>query len=153
MQPASAINTEENRLAGALEYDDLAQFASVPPQTDSEVTGLRKLAGQGPVLELGVGTGRVAIPLADSGLDVHGIELDPAMVEQLRRKPGGERVQVHTGDMADVDVNSIHIRYSWPSELDLMARLAGLRLHDRWSTWDRDPFGPGDHHHISVYGR
>lgn len=235
-------------MAGADDYDEFVAYASLPPETDAEVRGLTELAAEGPVLELGVGTGRVAIPLAATGLDVHGIELDPAMAEQLRRKPGAERVQLHIGDMADVavegeftlvyavfgtlfalpsqdaqvrcfanvarrlapegrflvealvpqpgsyeqrrkltvadarddrvilsasetdpvaqtvdvrqvvlgtdgiEIRPVHIRYSWPSELDLMARLSGLRLIARWSGWDRAPLGADDQRHISVYG-
>lgn len=230
------------------DYDELVHYATLPPETEAEVDRLEALAGGGRVLELGVGTGRVAVPLAERGLEVHGIELDPAMVEQLRSKPGGDRVRVHVGDMADVDVDGdfavvyavfgtlfalptqdaqvrcfenvarhlaaggsfvvealvpqpgtyhdrrkvtvagathdrvildvseidttrqtihnrqvvltpdgirivpIHVRYSWPSELDLMARLAGLRLVERWSGWDRRPFAAGDPRHVSVYG-
>jgi SAM-dependent methyltransferase len=69
-----------------------------------EVTFLHDLAAGGRVLELGVGTGRVAVPLAATGLDVHGIEASPAMVEQMRAKPGGDAVTTVIGDMADIDV-------------------------------------------------
>lgn len=47
----------------------------------------------------------------------------------------------------------MQIRYAWPSELDLMARLAGLRLRERWGSWGREPFGPQSGAHVSVYGR
>ncbi|HTJ75985.1 MAG TPA: class I SAM-dependent methyltransferase [Acidimicrobiales bacterium] len=56
----------------------------------------------GPVLELGVGTGRLALPLAARGLEVHGIDASPAMVARLRAKPGGDRIPVTIGDFADV---------------------------------------------------
>lgn len=210
---------------------------------------LTSLAGAGPVLELAVGTGRVAIPLADRGLEVHGVDTSPAMLQQLRTKPGGDKVALTTGDMAGtqpegpfscvfvvfnslftlptqedqlrcfasaaarlkpggcfvmecfvpdptrfdrnqrvsanrVELNDVMfsiehhrpaaqmtesqhvmitetgvrlfpvtIRYAWPSELDLMARLAGLRLRDRWANWERQPFGDDSTHHISVYER
>lgn len=236
------------RMHGAQDYDEFVHYASRLPETQAEVDGLARLADGGRVLELGAGTGRVAIPLAATGLEVHAIELDPAMVEELQAKPGGERVDVHLGDMADmdvdgtfdliyavfgtlfmlptqddqlrcfhsasgrlshhgklviealmpqpashdqrrkvtvafasddrvilnvtesdplaqtidtrqvvlgpggVDIHPVHIRYSWPSELDLMARLAGLRLQDRWSSWGRRPFRADDQRHISVYG-
>lgn len=235
-------------MSEAREYDELANYASLPPETEAEVAALAPLAGGGRVLELGVGTGRVAIPLAATGLEVHGVEVDPAMVEQLRAKPGGERVHVVPGDMAEVAVDGsfklvyavfgtffalptqrqqlrcfqnvaahlapdgrfviealmpqpmaygdrrkisaagltddrvvlniseldpvaqtidtrqvilsgdrvrivpIRIRYSWPSELDLMAQVAGLQLQGRWSSWDRQPFTAADERHISVYG-
>ena len=72
--------------------------------TDACVELLAGLAGEGPVLELGVGTGRVALPLAARGLRVHGIDVSEAMVERLRAKPGGETVRVTFGDFAEVPV-------------------------------------------------
>lgn len=234
-------------MPGAEDYDEFVNYASRPPETDAEVAGLARLARGGRVLELGVGTGRVAIPLAATGLDVHAIELDPAMIEQLRSKAGSEQVSIHLGDMADMDIDGhfdlifavfgtlfmlptqadqvrcfrraaqkltpngklviealmprhsshgdagkvtlahatddrvilnvtetdalaqtiqtrqvvlspsgieihpVRIRYSWPSELDLMAQLAGLQLHARWSDWTGQPFTADDQRHISVY--
>jgi len=211
---------------------------------------LADLAGDGPVLELAIGTGRIGLPLAATGVRVDGIDLSPAMVERLRAKPGGDQLDVTIGDFAAVDVagryrlvyvvfNTFHnlltqddqvrcfgnvaehltddgvflieattpwwlqrlrdnqyvdaeeirvdrvsldvgrhdpvtqlydeshvslsaegvvvspivTRYCWPSELDLMARLAGLRLHDRWSGWHHEPFSGDSRRHISVYGR
>jgi SAM-dependent methyltransferase len=210
---------------------------------------LADLASGGRVLELGIGTGRVAIPLAERGIEVHGIDASPTMVAKLHAKPGGQRIQVVIGDLASpamdeefslvyvvfntffclltqkdqvqcfrnvaqrltqegvflieafvpdlsmypggqcvrasrvgadqvsLDImrhNSaeqyvagqqititeygtklypIHIRYAWPSELDLMAQLAGLRLQSRWSNWRRDPFNSDSKSHISVYER
>ena len=215
----------------------------------SETDLLAELARGGRVLELGVGTGRVALPLAARGLEVHGIDASPAMIERLRAKPGGEAVIVHAGDFADVgadgtfslvyvvfntffallsqdeqvrcfrnvaerladggvflveafvpnpsiyvggqavravnittDVVNLHaarhdlatqtvfgqqiiidergvrlypikLRYAWPSELDLMARLAGLRLRERWGGWRREPFTARSEKHVSVYER
>jgi SAM-dependent methyltransferase len=85
----------------AADYDRMIEYASHPPETDEAVAGLVGLVEPGSrVLELGPGTGRLAIPLATEGLEVHGVELDPEMVEQLRKKPGGDRVQVHIGDMS-----------------------------------------------------
>lgn len=236
-------------MAGAEDYDELIDYASRPPDTDATVAGLLDISEGQRALEFGVGTGRVAIPLAGEGLEVHGIELDPGMADQLRAKPGSERVQVHIGDMTEVDVDadfdlvyavfgtlfmldsqdaqvrcvanaarhltargrfvvealvprpatytdhrritlvhtsaerviinlSVHdpvrqteethqlwlgsdgvditpvrIRYSWPSELDLMAKLAGLDLIDRWADWDGRPFTVDDERHISIYGK
>ncbi len=228
-------------------YDE---WLGVPGGTDDEATFLAGLAGAGPALELGIGTGRVALPLAQAGVDVRGIDASEAMVERLRAKPGGEDIPVSIGDFADVDVEgdfslvfvvfnaffgllsqedqarcfanvarrlqgggafvieafvpdptrfdrgqttrtqhvemgrvilecSRHdpvgqrvdsqnvvigegetklypggrIRYAWPSELDLMARLAGLRLRERWGDWRRAPFTAASTGHVSVYGR
>lgn len=234
-------------MSSAEQYDEFINYASRAPDTDAEVAGLAGLARGGRVLELGVGTGRVAIPLAATGLDVHAIDLDPAMLDQLSSKPGSDAVTVHLGDMADMDVDGsfdliyavfgtlfmlptqddqvrcfrhaahkltpngklviealmpqpstyedggkvtvadanddrviinvsendalaqtiqtrqvvlgpagieihpVRIRYSWPSELDLMAQLAGLRLHARWSNWVGRPFTAEDQRHISIY--
>jgi SAM-dependent methyltransferase len=208
------------------------------------------MAGGGRVLELAIGTGRIALPLAARGVDVDGIDIAPAMVAKLRAKPGGEQISVTMGNFADVPVagsyrliyvvfntlfnlltqdeqvrcfenvathltedgtfvvealvpadlfrlrndqyvdaeaigvgdvrldvgrhdavnqilNETHVhlsgegvrlypivtRYAWPSELDLMARIAGLRLHDRWSGWNGEPFTSTSTRHVSVYGR
>jgi hypothetical protein len=214
------------------------------------VAFLEQLAGRGPALELGIGSGRLALPLAARGLRVDGVDISPAMVAQLRTKPGGEGIPVTIGDLADVPVpgnyrliyvvwntlfnlltqedqvrcfgnvaahlddggsfvveayvpaflyrlrddqyvdaeavqidevrldvlrhdaaaqiideshvslsragvhlNPVVQRYAWPSELDLMARIAGLRLKGRWGGWKREPFTSGSDAHVSVYGR
>ena len=211
---------------------------------------LARLAGNGPALELAIGTGRVALPLAARGIRVEGIDISPAMVDQLRAKPGGDKIPVVIGDFADVpasgtyrliyvvwntlfnlltqedqvkcfmnvahhltedgsfviealvpaflyrlqndqyveaeaiEVNEVRLdvlrhdagrqmieeshvslspagihlnpvvqRYAWPSELDLMARIAGLRLKNRWGGWSQEPFGANSGTHVSVYGR
>ena len=226
-------------------YDDWYQDH---PDTQVAVERLAELAGQGPILELGIGTGRLALPLAERGLEVHGIDASPAMLDRLRAKPGGERIHLSVGDMADVAVegsyalvfaaentlfllpsqeeqlrcfanvaarlspdgvfvvnvsvpdparyrNDQHLgvtrvtaesvlltairhypvqqrvdaqqiqlgpgagfrlvpgvlRYAWPSELDLMARLAGLSLGERWGGWRREPFTATSSMHVSVY--
>ncbi|HXV77054.1 MAG TPA: class I SAM-dependent methyltransferase [Candidatus Polarisedimenticolaceae bacterium] len=223
-------------------------YASLGP--DAAVACLRELAGgAGPVLELGIGTGRIALPLSRAGVEVHGIDSSAAMVAKLRSKPGGDRLRVTLGDFADVAVGgryplifvafntlfaltsqedqlrcfrnvagrldprgrfvldafvpdlarfernqrigleahdpdavrieaSLHdpvrqtvtsrhvvltehgakfypleVRYAWPSELDLMARLAGLRLVHRWGDWNRLPFDSRSTQHVSVYER
>jgi len=244
LMDAYDATTYGERIAGI--YDDLHAERL---DTDATVTLLAELAGDGPVLELGIGTGRVALPLAERGISVSGIDSSPAMVDLLRAKPGGERIDVTIGDFADVDVPGryglvfvcfntifglltqddqvrcfenvarvladdgvfvveafvadlgrfrrdqnvsavsvgldevqldvsrhdpvrqrvdtshvilsdgqvrlypVRIRYAWPSELDLMARLAGLRLHERWAGWNREPFDAASGSHISVYGR
>ena len=84
----------------AAEYDDAAD-----PMFDAEVVGatvdlLAELAGEGPALELGIGTGRIALPLAARGVTVHGIDLSRPMVAQLRAKPGGEELPVVIGDFS-----------------------------------------------------
>ena len=218
-------------------------------ETRDSVETLAELAGGGKVLELAIGTGRVALPLAARGLTVHGIEASEAMVAKLREKPGGSEIPVEIGDMAEVRVNgafdliyllfntifnlttqeaqvrcfhnaarhlnaggvfvvetvvpnlsgfvdgqrmkgswarmdsarfeiAIHdpvvqtiafqrivisegdtrmtphfMRYAWPSELDLMAQLAGLERRDRWAWWDRSPFTAGSKSHVTVYAR
>jgi SAM-dependent methyltransferase len=223
--------------------------AGLPTDTDEAVEFLAGLAAAGPVLELGIGTGRIALPLLERGLEVHGIDASERMVERLRAKPGGERVTVTIGDFAEVAVEGtfhlvfvvfntffglldqeaqvrcfqsaaaplapggafvieafvpdptrfsggqhlgtrevtadslrldasthdpvaqrvrtqhvfldergirlypVQIRYAWPSELDLMARLAGLTLAERWSGWRREPFTPAAGRHVSVYRR
>ncbi len=214
------------------------------------VAFLERLVGAGSALELGIGTGRIALPLAARGIRVDGIDLSQAMVDQLRTKPGGDQLSVTIGDFADVPVsnayrliyvvfntlfnlltledqvrcfenvaahltsdgtfvvealvpaflyqlhnnqyveteaievdavrldvlrhdpatqmleeshvllsaagvrfNPVVQRYSWPSELDLMARIAGLRLKERWGGWNQEPFNSDSRVHVSVYGR
>ena len=231
-------------------YDDV-------PRGDEEaaVARLAELAGDGPALELAVGTGRLALPLAATGVRVDGIELSQAMIDRLRAKPGGDALTVVHGDMATttmaeryrlvyvafnslmnlitqddqvrcvanaaqqlradgvfvvenvvpdlmyglrpdregvdqyvdagavgpdgvtvevgrydratqrvdkchvrlgaggVAVDPLALRYVWPSELDLMARLAGLRLRHRWGGWAGEPFDGRSLRHVSVYGQ
>ena len=71
-----------------------------PSVVDPAVDFLAELAGDGAALELGIGTGRIALPLAMRGVPVHGIELSKAMVEQLRAKPGADALEVTIGDFA-----------------------------------------------------
>ena len=230
------------RIAGV--YDDWMR--AIDPA--DAVEALARLAGQGPVLELGIGTGRIALPLAERGVEVHGIDVSEAMLARLREKPGGERITTTLGDLADVAVEgryslvfvaantffgvlsqdeqvrcfanvearlleggvfvieafvpdparfapgrlsvrsveldsvrleaSLHdpvsqtidaqaielsepgvrfvpfrLRYARPSELDLMAQLARLRLRERWGDWSSEPFTAASKHHVSVYER
>ena len=219
-----------------------------PSDPGAAVDFLAGLAGSGPALELAVGTGRIALPLAARGVEIRGIDASTAMVAKLREKPGGTDIPVTMGDFADVPVEgrfrlvfvvfntlfalltqddqrrclrnvaehltddglfvveafvpdvarfdrgqrvqthrvesnhvildvSLHdpqhqrvsvqlfvfeesgfrmfpveLRYLWPSELDLMAELAGLRLRERWGDWKRQPFS-GQGKHVSVYER
>jgi hypothetical protein len=204
---------------------------------EAAVGFLRAWAGDGPALELGIGTGRIALPLAATGIRVDGIDISLHVVEQLRTKPGGDKIEVTIGDFADVAVpgtyrliycpgnsffnlltqedevrcfenvaahlmedgafvieslvpdflwrleehqymqaemigvdqvrldmlrhdpvnqmldenhvsltaggirfNPVVQRYAWPAEMDLMARIAGLRLRERWLGWQRQPW-------------
>ncbi len=81
-------------------YDEIYEEAMTAETRDSVET-LAELAGDGKVLELAIGTGRVALPLAARGLAVHGIEASEAMVAKLREKPGGSAIPVVIGDMAE----------------------------------------------------
>jgi SAM-dependent methyltransferase len=217
--------------------------------TSGAIDLLAELAGSGPVLELGIGTGRLALPLSERGIEVHGIDASEAMVAKLRGKPGGDRIPVTIGDFADVEVEGrfsliavafstlfsllsqeeqvrcfrnvahhmtdeglfvteafvpdvsrfdrqqrvnaskvrsdevmldvsqhdpteqrvdshhvvlseagikmypVKVRYAYPSELDLMGQMAGLRLRERWGGWRREPFTASSVWHVSVYQR
>jgi SAM-dependent methyltransferase len=230
-------------------YDRIHAHLGTPEAVDPAVAALAELAGGGRALELGIGTGRIALPLARRGVTVHGLDASTAMIELLRQKPGGSEIPVHIGDFASFDLGSsfavvyvvfntffaltsqdeqvgclqsvsrhladggvlvieafvpdmsrfdrgqrisagnveddhvsvnlerhdpvdqtvasahlrlspegvelfpVAVRYAWPSELDLMARLAGLRLRCRWADWRRSPFTASSTNHISVYAR
>lgn len=219
------------------------------PATDpAQIDLLASLAGHPPrALELAIGTGRLALPLRERGVEISGIDISEEMVAKLREKPGGEGIQVVMGDFADVEIDGqfpliylafntlfglltqerqitcfenvaahlegggrfvidcfvpdmtrfdkfntragvftreeapgleltvhqpvsqlvestivrfrddgvsrlpVSIRYSWPSELDLMARLAGLELENRWEWYDKTPFSDSSSRHVSVY--
>lgn len=227
----------------ARDYDEL--HAELDPS--AAVDTLSDLAHGGPVVEFGIGSGRLALPLAERGLEVHGIDGSPEMIALLRRKQGGEAIPVVIGDFSDVAagndfalavlaINTIYAlpsqeaqvacfrnaarhlrpgghfvveawvpdvgafrngtavrpvqihdrhveleiarlhpatqrmlttkvhmsngnislipanhRYAWPSELDLMAQLAGMRLAHRWESWERTPFHDASTAHISVW--
>ncbi|MGP4008223.1 class I SAM-dependent DNA methyltransferase [Streptomyces sp. 4N124] len=229
----------------AARYDRSAADMFRPEVVNPAVDLLAELAGDGAALEFGVGTGRIALPLAARGVPVHGIELSRAMADRLRAKPGGDEIAVTIGDFSttraageftvaylvfntinnlttqDAQVDcfrnaaehlapggcfvvevgvpqlrllppgqtavpftisptqwafdtydvatqamssnyvtivdgraehwSLPFRYVWPSELDLMARLAGLRLRDRWEGWSREPFTGESGRHVSVW--
>jgi SAM-dependent methyltransferase len=230
-------------------YDEWVETVGHVPTPEVIVPVLAELAGAGPALELAIGTGRVALPLAEAGVEVHGIDASEAMVERLRAKPGGQALTVTRGDMAEVPVEGrypliylvfntlfallsqedqvrcftnvarhltdegvfvieafvpdvsrfdrgqrvqtanigpdlvdlevskhdpvdqrvdsmkvligqdgtrlfpVQIRYAWPAELDLMARLAGLRLRERWGGWGREPFSSSSPQHVSLFER
>jgi len=88
----------------AARYDEYAAEMFRPAAVDPVVDLLAELAGQGRTLELGIGTGRIALPLARRGVPVHGIELSRAMAARLRAKPGGEDIDVTIGDFATTSV-------------------------------------------------
>ncbi|NEB04967.1 class I SAM-dependent methyltransferase [Streptomyces sp. SID13726] len=229
----------------AATYDESSAEMFAAQAVEPAVDLLERLAGGGRALELGVGTGRIALPLARRGVEVHGIDLSRAMVQRLRAKPGGDAVKVVVGDFAtarapgtfsvaylvfntimnlttqDAQVDcfrnvaahlepggtfvvevmvpelrklppgqttvpfhvgdnrlgfdtydlatqamsshhvrvedgrgsfwSVPFRYVWPAELDLMARLAGMRLRERWADWGREPFTGDSGKHVSVW--
>ena len=91
--------TYGDRVAGI--YDDW--YAELPfgGELATTVSFLRELAADGSALELGIGTGRVALPLRQAGVDIHGIDASDAMVERLRAKPGGADIPVTMGDFRD----------------------------------------------------
>jgi SAM-dependent methyltransferase len=229
----------------AARYDERTARLATAEVLDPIVDFLAGVAGDGSALELGIGTGRIALPLASRGVAVRGIDLSEAMVERLRAKPGGDELHVEIGDFAStrvegtfslvylvantimnlttqdaqvacfqnaadhlepggsfvievlvpglqrlppgeryqpfdvspthlgfdeidvatqrltshhywiedgsVEVSSPPFRYAWPSELDLMARLAGMSLRERWSDWGREPFTAESAKHVSVW--
>jgi trans-aconitate methyltransferase len=229
----------------AARYDDLSWSMFDPAVVGPTVDLLAELAGGGAALEFAIGTGRIALPLAERGVRVAGIDNSEAMLARLREKPGAERIEAMAGDMAatrvegefslvylvfntifnlvtqdgqvacfenaaahlgtggrfviearvpelqrlpsgqavlpwraDPDGMSYYVydvvgqrlsgqhyyfvdgrvqasptemRYAWPAELDLMARLAGMRLEDRWASWGREPFTALSPAHVSVY--
>jgi SAM-dependent methyltransferase len=218
----------------AQRYDESTADMPVEPVLDF----LEPLAGGG-ALELAIGTGRIALPLAARGVRVAGIDLSPDMVAQLRAKPGGAEIPVELGDYATTrvdgrfslvylvfnsisnqttqdaqvasfanaaahldpggcfvvevgipsgaplevfDLSDTHVgvdeydpatqrsashhftlvdgewgrvsmpfRSTYPAELDLMARLAGMRLRERFEDWNREPFTSESSKHVSVW--
>jgi SAM-dependent methyltransferase len=230
-------------VASRYDEDDSEQFA--PAAVDPVVDFLAELAAGGAALELGIGTGRIALPLSRRGVRVAGVDLSEEMVAQLRAKPGGDAIQVTIGDFATAGVDGtfklaylvyntimnlttqdgqvacfqnvgrhlepggcfvievgvpdlqrlppgetvhpftitptylgfdeydvpvqgvvsrhftarddrwderwIPFRYVWPGELDLMARLAGMTLRDRFGDWNREPFTADSRKHVSVW--
>jgi SAM-dependent methyltransferase len=229
----------------AARFDERYAYQADPDVVHPIVEFLTELAGGGSALELGIGTGRIALPLARRGVRVHGIDLSESMVAKLREKPGADQIDVTMGDFASTrvegafavvylvvntimnlttqdeqvacfrnaaahleqggcfvievevpglrrlppgetfqpfDVSANHLgfdeydvarqglishhywiedgsvevlsppfRYVWPSELDLMAQLAGMRLRERWSSWTREPFTSESTKHVSVW--
>jgi SAM-dependent methyltransferase len=229
----------------AARYDAMSANMFEPSVLDPAVQFLADVARGGAALELGIGTGRLALPLSERGVRLHGIDVSAPMVERLRAKPGAHAVGVTIGDFATTRVDgsfrlvylvfntimnlvtqdeqvacfrnaaahlepggcfvievgvpglqrlppgetvraftvsptrlgfdeydlaaqilyshhywvedgrletfSAPYRYVWPSELDLMARLAGMTLRERWSDWHRAPFTSESASHVSVW--
>src|SRR4029079_7839511 len=86
-------------------YDEPSGDMFEPSVVGPAVDFLAELAGDGAALELGIGTGRIAVPLAQRGIPVHGIDLSEAMVARLRANPGAERIGVTIGDFATTRVD------------------------------------------------
>jgi SAM-dependent methyltransferase len=93
------ISTYGERIAGI--YDDL--FSTY---NEAMIPVLADLSGGGRALEIGIGTGRIALPLTGQGIEVHGIDASPAMLSKLHAKPGGENIPVTLGNFADVEVEA-----------------------------------------------
>jgi hypothetical protein len=105
--------------------------------------------GDGPAVEFAVGTGRVALALRGHGVTVSADHIGIETYDD----PVGQIAWSHHWIEADGRVvrHSAPYRYVWPSELDLMARLAGFRLRDRWADWDRAPFTAQSRRQVAVY--
>jgi ubiquinone/menaquinone biosynthesis C-methylase UbiE len=88
----------------ARRYDEAVAERFDVSQVEPAVEFLADMAGSGRVLELGIGTGRIALPLAERGVQVHGVDLSPAMIDRLRAKPGGSEISVTIGDFATAAV-------------------------------------------------
>jgi SAM-dependent methyltransferase len=89
----------------AARYDESHAEMFRPERVDPAVDLLAELAGKGRALELAIGTGRIAVPLAQRGVPVHGIELSQAMAARLREKPGAEEIDVTIGDFTTTKVD------------------------------------------------
>src|SRR5579871_5707045 len=107
----SGLAMPENRFDEwvAQRYEILWPEIYQPSFVDPSVELLAELAGPGPAMEFGIGTGRVALPLSRRGVQVHGIEISSAMVTRLKEQPGGADILVTTGNFADTAVD---VRFS-----------------------------------------
>ena len=155
---------------------DMFDAAVVGPVADL----LAGLAGDGRALEFAIGTGRIALPLAARGVRAAHLSRGGRFVIEngvppLQSLPLGQTVIPFRADpegfsfdvydvvtqrfssqhfnLADgrLEASPVEFRYAWPAELDLMARLAGMRLEGRWAGWRRDPFTALSPAHVSVY--
>jgi hypothetical protein len=128
----------------AQSYDASSAHMYAPEVLGPTVDFLARRAGRGPVLELAIGTGRVALPLAARGVPVAGIDTFDLVNHGL--------VSHHywIKDGTARTFQSPH-RSVWPSELDLMARLAGLDLRERWADWNQTPVTAASTANVSVW--
>jgi len=110
---------------------------------------LKSLAGPGPALELAIGTGRIALPLAEQGIEVDAVRIGVLKHDAATQTIEQNHVALST---EGIRLNPVAQRYAWPTELDLMAQLAGLGLQQRWGGWSREPFESSSSFHVSVYG-
>ena len=125
----------------AMAYDD---YASDPTRTEfaaadiqATVEFLARLAGEGPALEFGVGTGRIALPLAKRGVPTHGIDLSRPMVARLKAKPGAEDIKVAIGDFATTSVEgSFSLVYLI---CNTIMNLASMSVRERWGAGTASP--------------
>jgi len=117
-------------------------------EVDEPVAALAALAGTGPVLELGVGTGRLAIPLAVRGLAVQGV-LTVTVTDVAAQTAHGQFVELVDGER--VRLRPWAIRWCTPEQLDAMATTAGLQLEHRWGGWRGQPFTVNSSRHVSVW--
>ena len=101
----------DEQIAGP--YGETSVHMYRPEVLDPAVDFLEELAGDGAALEFGVGTGRVALPLSRRGVPVHGIDISEPMLEQLRKKPGSERIAVTVGDFARTRVDGSFRPPTW----------------------------------------
>jgi SAM-dependent methyltransferase len=119
-------------------YDQSCAEMFAPDVLDETIGVLAELADGGPALELGIGTGRVALPLARRGIAVHGIDMSRAMAARLRAKPDGDAIGVTIGDFATTRVEGTF-------------GLAYLVFKSRWGGWNREPFTSESRQHVSVW--
>jgi len=118
-QPGMSFGPDEARKYRDLQRGDEAEAVSF----------IHGLAAGGPVLELGIGTGRIALPLAGAGIRVDGIELSPSMVAELHAKPGGDKLSVAVGDFSDVPVDGTYrvVYVVWNTFFNLLTQEAQVR--------------------------
>jgi hypothetical protein len=121
-----------------------------PAEIEPVVSFLAGLAGSGAALELGIGAGRLAIPLSETfrAFTVTPAHLGFEEYDVARQISCSHHYWITDGK---VETFSVPFRYVWPSELDLMARLAGMTLRERWGDWQRAPFTGDSRRHISVW--
>ena len=110
----------------AARYDETSGEMFAAAVVEATVDFLAELAGTGRALELGIGTGRIALPLAARGVPVHGIELSQAMAARLRAKPGGEEIGMTIGDFATTRVEgTFRLAYVvWNTIMNLTSQTA-----------------------------